>query len=66
MNTRTATRLENALWLLDGGTHPTRVAARLGMTVQALDRMLHRCGQPRPAVRDEATYQRRQTQRKDQ
>ena len=63
MTTSTATRLEDAVWLLDRGTHPVRVAARLGMTVCALEKMLRAYGHHHQAVNDEAAYQRRQTRK---
>lgn len=50
--------VEDALWLLDAGEHPSHVAQRLGVNISALEVALRRAGHPRPDVTAEATRQR--------
>lgn len=45
-----AARVEDAIWLLDMGEQPEQVAARLGVTLSALEMSLRRHGQPRREV----------------
>lgn len=53
--THRSSRVENALWLLDAGTHPTEVAHRLNTNPSALERLLRRHGHTiTPEVRAEA------------
>lgn len=49
-----ADRVEDALFLLDNGAHPTEIAKRLGTTVQALDQLLRRHGHTRKEFMTEA------------
>ena len=52
-------RIEDALWLLDCGTHAAEVAHRVGYpSVTAMDISLRRAGHSRPDVAREASYQR--------
>ncbi len=51
--------VEDACWLLDAGEHPVHVAARLGVSLAALDHALRRAGRGRPAVSGEASAARR-------
>ncbi|WP_040281381.1 hypothetical protein [Tessaracoccus massiliensis] len=51
--------VEDALWLLDSGEHPSHVAQRLGVTAWTLEKALSRHGHPRPDVTAEAIRQRR-------
>ena len=56
---RAARRIEDALWLLDCGTHAAEVAHRVGYpSVSAMDISLRRAGHSRPEVAREASYQR--------
>ena len=56
---RAARRIEDALWLLDCGTHPAEVAHRVGYpSVPAMEVALRRAGHSRPNVAREASYQR--------
>lgn len=53
-------RIEDALWLLDAGTHPSEVARRVGYaSVSSLEAALQRRGYRVPAVAAEASYERR-------
>lgn len=52
-------RIEDALWLLDCGTHAAEVAQRVGYpSVPAMEVALRRAGHSRPDVAREASYQR--------
>ena len=55
---RSAELVEDALWLLEAGEHPSHVAQRLGVTAWTLEKALRRHGHPRPDVTAEATRQR--------
>ena len=56
---RAARRIEDALWLLDCGTHAAEVAHRVGYpSVPAMEVALRRAGHPRPEVMRESKYAR--------
>ena len=52
-------RIEDALWLLDCGTHTAEVAQRVGYpSVPAMEVALRRAGHPHPEVARESKYAR--------
>ena len=50
---RGAELVEDALWLLEAGEHPSHVAQRLGVSIAALEAALRRAGHPRADVQAE-------------
>lgn len=61
LTVRSRRRLEDALWLIEMGEHPTRAARRAGTTVQSLYNLCRRAGIPTPpALLVELSHIRRQ------
>ena len=54
-----AALLEDAEFLLENGEHPSRLSARLNVSLFALAKILRREGRPVDAIEQEVTYRRR-------